>query len=396
MKKCFLFLKILILLMFSSCDRELDLGNDFDYNFEVSLVNPYNYASVYNDIPIRLNINNLGLSSNEFQISYVSSNSGSLSFQSSGILIPNNLYTDVLEGEILLNYNSSLLGEQTLTFNCIDSSGLVKTISIDVEFLEPSFDFTQLVSYSTTSSNNALHEVFIENESYSSDTYQMKYEIINMNWVQEPGTTDIEPTVVVGDAVASSLVNLPTDQSYSNITNTLITLTDKKKINIKVSKGGFSQFQMKLTIKSSYGIEKTLIFDHNGVLPFYNFVDFIVKYKRQSWVPLGGSNLTHIYFSICINPPSVSGAALTSVKILTRANTETNYIVRYVGGLPAGNSYSYSLPFVHPNTGSDCFQVIRTILTYSNGTIYWVDKGTNYSSISPPFYGPGFNVNSCL
>ncbi|NJM79005.1 MAG: hypothetical protein HC854_04075 [Flavobacterium sp.] len=390
-------LTLFIIFLSFSCTRELEFKNDYNFQFEGNLIELNNTASINSDLSIKLKISDLGLSSNAFQINYSSDNSGVMKFESNNEMIPFNTYINVSHNEdIILNYTSDVIGEQILTINCKDLSGTIKTLIFQIEFLEPQFDLYQISNLSSTENNNAIHEVFINNENISNDTYEMKYEILSMNWVQEPATTFTEPTFYVGDNIQSSITTLQSN-TYNNINNSIITLpNNEKKIKIKLANAGYSQFQIKITIKNSFGIEKILSFTHNGTLPNFNIVDFISRYKRQTWVPLGGSNLTYIYFSVCINAPSISGASLQSVKILTRSIDETTFTVRHVGGMPNGNSYSYSKSYVFPNNGSNSFDVIRTILTYSNGNTYWVDKGVNYDVNAPIYYGSGFAVSPCM
>lgn len=386
---------VLFCLLCFSCDRELDFGVDYQYSFDANVINSQNSASISSNIPIKIVLNNIGMSSNIFKLKYTSSGFGDLIIQSSNNAVPINEYFDVTEGELLLNFTSTVVGSQVLNFQAIDLAGNVKTVEIELSFNEPDYQFIQDTDFFNSSGNNAIHDVYIDNEDISNDSYELKYEFISLNFTQEPGTTEIAPTVIIGDNNLVPEVTLQTNQLFSDITNSLITVGSKKKIIIRVVKGGYSQFQMKITVKNSFNIEKTLIINHSGFLPEFNYTNFLTKYKKSTWVPLGGSNVLNVYFSVCISAPSVTGATLQSVKILSRNNTEQNYTVRYSGSMPSGNSYSYSKSFTQQSQADNCFDIVRVLLTYSNGTIYWVDRGTNYDIISPYYYGSGFNLNPC-
>ena len=376
MKNVSFYLKMLVLLLLISCDRELILTNDFNFNFTSNFPNG-NTQFASNNLSINLLIENIGESDNNFKIKYISDFDGVLSF-STGTVIPMNEYIDVSEGFINLYYNSSIVGSQNISFYCIDASGNEKIIPLSVIFNSPEFDFTQNFNYSSTNSNNCIHEVFIENEDVTSDSYFLKYELINMNWIQDPGILENSPIFYSG--LGSSPIVLP-ENSFVDITSSIVNIPSlgKKRINILFAYSGYSQFQMKLTIKNSFGIEKILIFDHNGVFPFYNHVDFLLKYKRGYSI---GSN-NYMTYTFCYNIPSVSGAVLTNFKVLRSLNTENNYIDVYSSSTPPNyNTVTNKGWYVHQYmTYDDPFIVYhkyRIILTYSDGTIHWVDKGINY------------------
>ncbi|NJM79004.1 MAG: hypothetical protein HC854_04070 [Flavobacterium sp.] len=354
------------------------MTNDYNYNFTLELPNG-DSQFVSNDLEINLKIENTGQSQNNFKIKYISEFNGKLSFQNTNEEIPFNEYINVPAGIINLNYSSEIIGQQNVTFYCIDDSGNERLIATSFNFLSPSFDLTQTSNYSTTNGNNVLHEMFIENENIVNDNYQLKYEILSMNWIQDPAVTQTSPTLISGNLFGNNTVAIPLN-TYIDITNSLTLINNKSKINLFLSYAGYSQFRIKITVKNSYNIEENLIFEHNGVFPQYNTIDFLLRYKRGYSI---GSNNNYVTYTFCYTLPNVSGATLTNFKIVKALNNTNNYISVYSNSTAPNYNQNtlkgtYSDGFIPQASPFVEYYKYRILLTYSNGAIYWVDKGVNY------------------
>lgn len=384
--------KIIFLILFTfinvSCERELITTTDFRFDLSLNLLSG-NTEFVSNNIKIKLINSNLGESPNTFKIKYISDSAGTLKFEGSSSIIPMNEYIDVPSGDVIFDYTSLIVGQQNVTFYSMDETGNVKDISTSLIFTAPSFDFNQDFNISATSGNNAIHEVFIENEDVVNDTYELKYELLELNWVQDPANNQNAPVFIVGDTSAGS-INLSLN-TFNDITSTLTVVGNRKKINVVVGFAGYSQFKIRLTLKNSLNVEKVIVFDHNGSLPPFNIVDFLSKYKRGFAINSNGAN-NYIVYTFCFNIPVVSGSTLTNFKVMRALSTSNSYSEIYSSSVIPnfnGSQGRFSDGISTFDSPFDLYHKYRILLTYSNGSVYWVDEGTNYNLDNQITFGAG-------
>ena len=274
--------------------------NDEDYEFTFTGAVPNPDAEVGNNIPFNLEIENTGLSSNSFQLKYVSSGTGTLTI--GGVVKPANTYFSAPEGLNSGFYNSLDVGLQTITFTCKDINGTEIPIDLDFNFTASPFTLTKIADFSC---KNTLKKdfQFTLSDLIAASTYQVKFTSINSSKIFL-GTTQLSMGNWLPLTLDPSTLYTFKYQADSNINDVLT-------VEIKDSYGQIQSINYNVTVFAKPLLNGNIIFARNTP----NCSGFLnIKNANCSWNTK--SNISHTI---------TGGATLQSTKIIIKNKLTGNF-----------------------------------------------------------------------
>lgn len=271
---------------------------DFEFTFTGAVPNPD--AEVGNNIPFNLEIENTGLSSNSFQLKYVSSGTGTLTI--GGVVKPANTYFSAPEGLNSGFYNSLDVGLQTITFTCKDINGTEIPIDLDFNFTASPFTLTKIADFSC---KNTLKKdfQFTLSDLIAASTYQVKFTSINSSKIFL-GTTQLSMGNWLPLTLDQSTLYTFKYQADSNINDVLT-------VEIKDSYGQIQTINYNVTVFSKPLLNGNIIYNRST-----NCTTFF----------LNNYSATCVWSTKCNTSSTIfGGATLVQTKIIIKNKNTGNF-----------------------------------------------------------------------
>ncbi|POS00947.1 hypothetical protein Q361_11751, partial [Flavobacterium croceum DSM 17960] len=294
----------------------------------------------------------------------------------------------------------SSIGVIRLNVQVTDSNTITHTTLVEFNVPVPTFNLTKdnQFQYNTTPSLGFT----IGNEVALQNTYEIKYSISNLTYVQDPNLAPNFTRVYASNTTNNGIeTDLVSQNVFYPCSASITQGVSDKNFTLYLDGYKYSSFNLTVIVKNQYGYTQTQNITHVG--QNYPNVDFINCFSRHEVYSITtDASLNYIFtllnnykkYYINYSLPSISGATVYNVKIYARANSTDPYTLWYDGAVQTdsqGNPTYVKLQ----NDGLNW--KVKIVLTYSNlNTRTCIKDSYTNSGTVMPCSGPEYQGFSPL